>query len=262
MGSPESPASYCDVRGGRSAALKVRFLASQAGIHWERHMRAKHLLFGLVAGIAVAGCGGSLTNHGIAQIRAISAVTNPTRIDVFTDFNLVASDLVNGEEADYSNQTATFLSIGVRQFGTTQTIASGNLTPGVGQKYTIVPYQAGANAVALAILSDNEPAPAAGKFKIRLTHVDRLVAGVDLYYVDPDADLSEETPVVTNLNYQNATGYVELNAGLAKELVITLAGTTTVVGNEIALTAPDGAFRTLLLLDNGVAGAALNIYID
>ncbi|MBC8065411.1 MAG: DUF4397 domain-containing protein [Chlorobia bacterium] len=223
-------------------------------------MRAKHLISGLALILVFAGCGGSVTSRGVAQLRAISAVSNPTRIDVFTDFNLIASDLTNGEGAGYSNQTATQLTLGVREFGETQTLASGNLDAAPGEKFTILPHQTGNSTIGILAIADNATTPAAGKFKLRLVHVDRLVGGVDVYVVNPGADLSLETPVLANVVFQKATAYVELTAGIQKDIVITSTGTTNQLGNLISLTPANGSIRTLMFFDS--SGPALTLYSD
>ena len=193
-------------------------------------------------------------------MRAISAITNPPAIDVFTDFNLVGFDMENGEISGYSNQQATLLAVGIRETGQTNTLVSGNVNPAPGQKITLVPHQTSANTYAIIALDDTTDAPSANMFKVRVVHVDRFTGPVDLYYVDPGADLSQETPVVTDLTFQNNTDYFELPGGLQKEFVLTEAGTTNVVGNSIVFTSPVGGVRTLVLLDNGTP--ALNIYQD
>ena len=223
-------------------------------------MRARHVFLAAAALVMAYGCGGSVTTRGIAQIRAISAVTNPSVIDVFTDFNIVAIALTNGSGVGYGSQPANSLSIGVRQTGTTTTIASGDVQAEVGGKYSIIPYQSGSNTVGILVLDDSVSDPGAVKFKVRLAHVDRNVGPVDLYIVDPDSDLSESTPVLTNVTYQTATGYIELDAGIQKEIILAQAGTTNVIGNVITTTPGSGAIHTLLLLDN--SGPALNIYND
>ncbi len=210
--------------------------------------------------IAAFGCGGSVTNRGIAQVRAISAVSNPSSIDVFTDFNVVALGLGNGEGAVYSSQPAASLALGIRQSGTTTTIASGNLEAGVNGVYSIIPHQTSASTVGIIALLDNASAPTGANAKARLVHVDRNIGSVDLYYLDPDGELADATPVITNINFQQASGYVDLVAGLQKQLILTRTGTKTVVGSAVALTIPSGSVRTLLLLDD--SGPQLNIYAD
>ncbi len=223
-------------------------------------MRARHVLLVAAALVAAYGCGGAVTARGVARIRAISAVSNPPAIDVFTDFNAVALALTNGSGIGYGSQPATFLSVGVRQTGTTTTIASGNLQADVDGKYTLIPYQTGTSTVGILTLDDSTAAPGSVNFKVRLVHVNRNLGPVDLYIVDPDAELDESTPVLTNVNYQTATGYIELAAGLQKVIVLTQAGTTTEVGNVINATPSFGAIRTIMLLDN--SGPTLNLYND
>lgn len=223
-------------------------------------MRAKQILFGLAAILAINGCGGALTARGIAQVRAISAVSNPALIDVFTDFNLVAVGLTNGNGGGYSSQTATLLSLGVRQTGSTSTIVSGDLNAGVNNKYTIFPHQVTSNTVGIIVLEDNAASPGSTKFMLRLVHLNRNLDEVDLYFVDPDADLSASTPTISGLDFQQASGYIELTAGIQKEIVITEAGTTNVIGTSTTLTPAAGSIRTMMMFDNG--NPAVNIYSD
>jgi hypothetical protein len=229
-------------------------------IHSMLDMRAKYFLIGLLGLAAIGGCGGSVTTRGVAQIRAISAVTNPARLVVFTDFNIIGSDMSVGDVTGYGNQTATLMSIGARQFGTTQTLASVNLEPAVGEKFTILPFQNTLNSIGILVFQDGAAAPAAGKFKVRLGHVARLTGNVDLYVVGPGANLSQETPVATNLAFQNATGYLELTAGQPREIILTQTGTVNQIGNSIALTPAVASIRTLVLLESN--GPKLNIYED
>jgi hypothetical protein len=223
-------------------------------------MKAKHFLFGLLGLVVIAGCGGSVTSRGIAHIRAISAVTNPSRIDVFTDFDIVGSDLTNGEGVPYDDQPSGNLSVGVRQFGTSTTLASGNIAIDVNDKVTLIPYQTGSNTIGILGFLDGTAAPGATKFKARIVHVDRFVGAVDVYFEDPDADLADKTPILAGLNFEGSTGYLELDAGIQKEFILTQAGTKTPIGNALAITGGNGALHTILLLDN--SGPALNLYND
>ena len=217
-------------------------------------------MLGIAAVIAAYGCGGAVTARGLAQVRAISAVSNPGLIDVFTDFNLVAIGLENGGGGGYSSQTASFLSLGVRQTGTTTTIASGDLNAGVDKKYTVIPHQTGSSAIGIIALADDAATPGATKFMFRFVHVDRNSDAVDVYFLNPDEEPIDGTPIISNLDFQEATGYLELTAGIQKQIVMTEAGTTTVIGDPILLTPPTGSKRTFMLFNDG--GPAVNIYSD
>jgi hypothetical protein len=253
-------ASYSDVLTQHFAAQIPSLGIQRNWVTLTIYMRANQIFIGCLLAIFAIGCGGSLTNHGIAQLRAISAVTNPSAIDVFTDFNLVATNLHVGEGSQYSNQTASDLAVGVRQFGDNQTIVAGNISLGVGDKATLIPYQTGAATVGLMGFLDDATTPAVGKFKLRVIHADRFIGLVDVYFAAPGADLSLETPIITNLNFEEGAGYIELNAGIPSEITITQAGTVNVIGTPLQLTPPSQAVRTLILMENG--GPVLNIYND
>ncbi len=222
-------------------------------------MRAKVIVFGLLA-LTILGCGGAVTNRGIAKLRALSAVTTPTSIDAFTDFDIVGTGLEVNNITSYTSQAANNLTVAVRESGQTGTLASASLAAEVDGKYTMIPYMTGLSTVGILLANDTIDLPAVSKGKFRFVHVDRLIGNVDVYYVDPTADLTEETPIFSNVPYQGITNYVELSAGIQKEIIVTNTGTVNQVGNTISITAPSQAVRTLLFLDKG--GPSLHIYTD
>lgn len=223
-------------------------------------MRAKQILLAALAALTLAGCGGSVTTDGIAKMRAMNFLITPSSVDLFTDFNLIAFNLGTGQGSAYSLQTASFLTIGVRQSGTTTTIASTNLNAGRDNNYTVVSYPNASNVPALITLLDDFTAPASAKFKIRLIHVDRLIGNVDLYVTAPGADLSTATPIASNISFTGATNYIESAGGSAISIRITNTGTTNLVGQEILITPPVGSFRTVVLYND--SGAKTTFFSD
>lgn len=225
-------------------------------------MRVKHAFLALCAIAALVGCGGSTTEDsgGEATMRALSVITSPASVDVFTDFELVAVGLVTGEMGGYGSINAGLVGVGVRQTGGTQTIASTDFTAGTGLRYTIVAYPNASNAPAVMAVEDDFTAPVAGKFKMRLFHVDRLIGNVDVYITAPGDSLSASTPVLTNVPFTGATSYVAHSAASQVSIRITTTGTTTQVGPEVLVTPADGSIKTLTLFNSG--GPSINLYAD
>jgi hypothetical protein len=223
-------------------------------------MKAKFLVVLTSALLALVGCGGSVTSQGIANVRGVSLTSSPAQVDIYSDFNLIGFGLSIGQVSPYSLQQANLLSVGVRQTGNTGALDSVNANFANATKYTVFAYPVGASALGLFILTDTTTAPAAGKFKLRLVHLDRLQTGVDVYFTDPDTDLTLESPVMQNVAFEDATAYVELLAGVSKQVRLTKTGTTTQVGSSINFTPVIGATQTLAYYDN--SGPTVTLYTD
>lgn len=223
-------------------------------------MRTISTIVAAALGLLLFGCGGDTGTSGFTQLRAISAVSVPNQIDVFSDFNTIGANLSNGAASGYSSHPAGTLNLGMRQSGTTQTILTGSMTGLLNQRHTIIPHQTGTNSWAMiALVDDAAPAPVT-KFRLRLVHVERFEGDVDVYFVEPGADLSTEVPIVTDLPFQTSTGYIELDAGDPMEIRITRANTLEEIGNIVAFTPPGASARTLMIFDD--AGTRLQLYTD
>ena len=223
-------------------------------------MRTISTIVAAALGLLLFGCGGDTGTSGFTQLRAISAVSVPNQIDVFSDFNTIGANLSNGAASGYSSHPAGTINLGMRQSGTTQTILTGSMTGLLNQRHTIIPHQTGTNSWAMiALVDDAAPAPVT-KFRLRLVHVERFEGDVDVYFVEPGADLSTEVPIVTDLPFQTSTGYIELDAGDPMEIRITRANTLEEIGNIVAFTPPGASARTLMIFDD--AGTRLQLYTD
>jgi hypothetical protein len=145
----------------------------------------------------------------------------------------------------------------VRPAGSSNAILSGSLNLGVNQRYSLYPYQTGSSTYDLIALIHNAGTSAQGKFKLRCLHLDRFTANVNIYYAADGADLTQEVPIIQDLAFESNSGYVELDANLARVLTITLTGSTSPVGSAIPINVGAGNARTLLIFDDGDASAAL-----
>ncbi|MCC7228781.1 MAG: DUF4397 domain-containing protein [Fimbriimonadaceae bacterium] len=220
-------------------------------------MRVRQFFFfGLVA-TALVGCGGSVTSNGIANIRGINASSSPALVDLFTDFNLIGFSIPSGQASQYSLQQAQLLTIGVRQTGTTTTIGSANFQPDPKTNYSVVFYPTGASAWSFLFLQDSVTAPAATKFKLRLINTNLGGGTVDVYFTDPDTDLTLETPVFDNIPFTGVTASIDLAAGIAKQIRITPGNSTTPIVPAINLTGVSGATHSLLLWNSAGPKATL-----
>jgi hypothetical protein len=114
--------------------------------------------------------------------------------------------------------------------------------------YTVLATGDGVNqALALVALVDDLSAPAAGNFKLRLGHLAPFAAG----NATADIRLKDGTPVITDVNYLDVTGYLQLPAGTYDLIITTPGGGTTLIDPE-PLTLPAGAIASGFATGEGV----------
>lgn len=100
--------------------------------------------------------------------------------------------------------------------------------------------------LALVALVDDNSAPAAGAFKLRLGHLAPFAVGDAL----ADIRLQDGTPVLTDVAYADITGYIELPAGTYDLKVTTPGGGTTLI-DPLPVTFADGDIVTALATGEG-----------
>lgn len=220
-------------------------------------MRVKHVFFVCAVAAALVGCGGSVTSNGIANIRGINASSTPALTDLFTDFNLIGFSIPSGQASPYSLQQAQLLTIGARQTGNTATLASANFQPDPNTNYSVVFYPTGASAWSFLLLQDSVSAPPALKFKLRLINTNLGGGAVDVYFTDPDTNLTLETPIFDNIPFTGVTSSIDLAAGVGKQIRITPGSSTTPLVPPINLTGVSGATHSLLLWNSAGPKATL-----
>jgi hypothetical protein len=220
----------------------------------------KLLILAAFASVIALGCGGAALSSGTAQLRTISAINSPAAVDVFTDVGAVATNLTVGEASGFSSHAAQIIGVTVREAGTSNILVSGSLNLNVNQRYTLYPYQAGSSTYDMIALVHNAGLPIPGKFRLRLVHVDRFSGPVDVYFAPSGANLALETPVIQNRSFESASGYVDLDSGVSRDITVTEAGTTNIVGSPISINAGSGTARTVVLYDDG--SDTTSIYSD
>ena len=219
----------------------------------------KNLAIVVSAGLVLAGCGGASLSNGMAQLRAVSAIENPAAIDVASDVGFVATNLATGVASGFSTHPASNLGAVVREAGTNRILVSGNLNLGP-RRYTLIPYPDSASTYDMFALPHNAGVPGAGKFRLRVVHVDRFGGDLDVYFTNPGADLSLATPVIQDLSFEEVGDYIDLEAGSPKEISITLANSTAPYSSPIALTPGVGTAKTAVVYSH--SGPASKVYSD
>jgi hypothetical protein len=117
-----------------------------------------------------------------------------------------------------------------------------------GMYYSAIAYGDGDNQdLGLMLLEDDNTAPAAGKFHLRLGHLAPFAAGL----ATADIRLEDGTLILGDVNFTDVTGYIELDAG-EYDLKITTPGGDTTLINPLPVTFAEGAIVTAFATGDGV----------
>jgi len=113
--------------------------------------------------------------------------------------------------------------------------------------YTIAAVNSLSNIEPIVLIDDNTP-PTAGNVKVRLIHAAQSAGLVDIYITAPGDDISTLSPTVSNFDFKDNSGYLEVPAGNYR-VRITLATTKTVAIDTGTLALADGQIRTAFAVD-------------
>jgi hypothetical protein len=110
------------------------------------------------------------------------------------------------------------------------------------------------------VLEDDNSAPAAGNVRVRAVHGAPSAPAVDIYITAPGADLSTETPTLSNVQFRGASDYIEAPAG-DYQVRVTPAGTKTVVIDSGTLGLASGQVRTAVAVDAAGGGGPFDLLL-
>jgi hypothetical protein len=156
-----------------------------------------------------------------------------------------------GEFTDYINLGAAGrYKIEVLPTGTTTVAITQDLDLVAGD-YTVLAV-GGANSqdLGLLALNDNNTAPAAGKFKVRVVHAAPFAAGTNATAVSIRDEANAVVGGLASVPFKVASGYLELNAGRVDLAVANPGGTQTFIDAK-PLTLSAGSIVTLVATGGG-----------
>jgi hypothetical protein len=191
-----------------------------------------------------------------------------TAVTVTLDSIPVLTDFEYGDSTEYVMVTEGEYLVEIFPGGSTTAAISGTVDLMQAMDYTAIAIGDGVNQpLELLALVDDNTAPAAGKFKLRLGHLAPFAAGDAL----ADVRLQDGTPVLTDVVFSAVAPYIELPAGEYDLKITTPGGDTTLIDpvpvtlNEgdivSAFATGDGANQPLgvFALPSGEVGAFLDL---
>jgi hypothetical protein len=188
-----------------------------------------------------------------AQVRVVHGSPDAPAVEVLVDNASVLDSVAYLDASGYLTVPSGTRNVKVNVYGTTTTVINANVAVAKDEAYTVIATNTVA-AIEPLVLTDDLTPPAAGNIKLRLVHGAPSVDLVDIYITAPGADITGLTPNLSDVDFKQNSGYLEVAAG-DYQVRITPAGTKTVAIDTGALTLAAGQIRTAIAVETAGGGA-------
>lgn len=210
----------------------------------------------LAATALMMGCSDDKTGpSGTAQVRVVHGSPDAPAVDVLVDGAVVLNNVSYRDASGYLGVPEGTRNIKVNAAGTATSVINANAAVTANASYTIIATNLLASIEPL-VLVDDLTDPAGGNIKLRLVHGAPNVGLVDIYITAPGADITGLTPNLSDVDFKQNSGYLEVPAG-NYQVRITPANTKTVAIDTGALTLAAGQIRTGIAVEAPGGGAPL-----
>jgi len=226
----------------------------------RRHLSLRGLaVVGIAAGlVSVAGCKvdnalGPTNNQAIVQF--INAANSYATADLFVDGVDALSGLPYGQGSSiYVSAPTTPRSFAIRSAPDTTTLAASQLVVTTNGTYALILTQRSSGA-GLLVLPDTVSPPPLNSIGLRIVNVAPAAGAVDVYITGADST-ALTTPVAPNIPFEGVMNYQYVGVGPV-HLVITTAGTKTVLLDVNGTQLTNGQVRTIVVIDADGGGLPL-----
>jgi hypothetical protein len=181
------------------------------------------------------------------------------------DFRVDDSGVLTGVEfadevSEYASVAAGSRNVVARLTGENDDLVHLTADLAAGAPYTAVLVN-GIDSQILEVYADTNTAAAEGKTRLRIINTSQGTGLLDVYVTDPDAELDDAEPVITELPMPQASKYVEVSSG-EQRIRFTAAGTKTVVFDAGSIELPDAGVRTVFLVTSDVADPPYDVIVS
>lgn len=198
-----------------------------------------------------------------ARIRVVHASPDAPAVDVIVDGAKTLANLPFREYSEYLSVPAKSYDIRVNVAGTATEVLSANPTLAPGRDYTVIAVgrvSGGENPLRLLLLEDDNSAPQGDQVKLRVVHGAPGAPAVDVYVTTPFESLDAKTPVLTNVPFGAASGYLTVPIQMYQGRVA-VAGTKTIAIDTMRLVTWGGMIRTIIAVDTQGGGAPFDVIL-
>lgn len=216
--------------------------------------------FALALGVCLLTATAAMAQTG--RVRVVHASPNAPAVDVLVDGVKVLESLPFREYSEYLPLSAGSHEIRVNVAGTQTTVLQAAPNVMAGRDYTAIAvgFAGRTPALDLLLLEDNNATPAQGQIKVRVVHGAPSAPAVDVYVTTPFEALDGKTPVLTNVPFKAASGYLQVPVSLYQARVA-VAGTKTIAIDSHRLVTWNGMIRTIVAVDAKDGGAPFDFII-
>jgi hypothetical protein len=221
----------------------------------------RKLLSLILAAAAVTACGDDNNGpQGQGRLRIVHLSPDAPPVDVVLDGDTVLTNTPYRAASDYLDASAGGHTLQISEAGTTNTLLDEDVSVADGTDYTVLVADTLADLEAITLTDDNDPPPS-GKIKVRaIQGAPSAPPAVDIYVTDPGADLTNATPVATDVEFGDVSPYIDADAG-SFQVRVTRAGTKDVLIDSGALTLESGQVRTAIAVDAEGGGAPFDLLV-
>lgn len=209
-----------------------------------------------VAGLAMAQSSG-------ARVRIVHASPDAPAVDIYVNGGMVLENLPFREYSEYLSLPAGTYTVEIKVTGTNTVVKQLSVPVQADKDYTAIAvgYAGGDQpGFDVMLLEDDNSAPEDGRIKIRVAHTAPGAPAVDVYVTTPFETLSGKQPVLTNVPFKAASGYLSVPIGMYQARVA-VAGTNTIAIDSHRLVTWGGMIRTIIAVDNKGGGAPFDLIL-
>ena len=221
----------------------------------------KRFLFAFAAAALAAGT--LFAQSTGARVRVVHASPDAPAVDIYVNGNIVLENLPFREYSEYLSLPVGTYNVEIKVTGTNTVVKQLSVPLEAGKDYTAIAvgYAGGASpGFDVMLLEDDNSAPADGRIKIRVAHTAPGAPAVDVYVTTPFETLSGKQPVLTNVPFKAASGYLSVPIGMYQARVA-VAGTKTIAIDSHRLVTWGGMIRTIIAVDSKGGGAPFDLIL-
>jgi hypothetical protein len=221
----------------------------------------KRFLFAFAAAALAAGT--LFAQSTGARVRVVHASPDAPAVDIYVNGNIVLENLPFREYSEYLSLPVGTYNVEIKVTGTNTVVKQLSVPLQAGKDYTAIAvgYAGGASpGFDVMLLEDDNSAPADGRIKIRVAHTAPGAPAVDVYVTTPFETLSGKQPVLTNVPFKAASGYLSVPIGMYQARVA-VAGTKTIAIDSHRLVTWGGMIRTIIAVDSRGGGAPFDLIL-
>lgn len=205
----------------------------------------------------------AVAQSGNGRVRVVHASPDAPAVDIYVNGGKVLENLPFREYSEYLALPAGSYSVDIKVTGTDTLVKNVPISVAAGKDYTAMAVgYAGGNTPGFDVmwLEDDNSLPADNGVKLRVVHAAPGAPQVDVYVTTPFETLMGKNPVLNNVPFKVASGYLTVPIGMYQARVA-VAGTKTVAIDSHRLVTWANMIRTVVAVDNKGGGAPFDLIV-